>query len=291
MTQSKPSPPLSADQLQSWLDAYQDNQRQIIQAHQDYQRALKEGLDSFLETMAHTQAQLARVMQHFGVETQPDQTTAPQPAPPAPPAPAKPVAPKAKPTPAATPTPKVTATATDMADELLQTVADKTGYPKEMLELDMTLEEDLGIDSIKRVEILSALRDRHPHLPEVDAHTMASISTLEDVLNTLAQSIEPQPTSNGHGEGINAQDLEEVLLDTVAQKTGYPKEMLELDMTLEEDLGIDSIKRVEILSALRDKAPHLPEVNADHMAQLRTLGDIVSFMRETSSAIAAPNFF
>ena len=33
--------------------------------------------------------------------------------------------------------------------------------------------------------------------------------------------------------------------------TGYPVEMLELDMTLDNDLGIDSIKRVEILSALQ----------------------------------------
>ena len=32
----------------------------------------------------------------------------------------------------------------------------------EMLDLDMGLESDLGIDSIKRVEILSALQERLP---------------------------------------------------------------------------------------------------------------------------------
>ena len=41
-------------------------------------------------------------------------------------------------------------------------VAEKTGYPTEMLELDMELEADLGIDSIKRVEILSAMQEKHP---------------------------------------------------------------------------------------------------------------------------------
>ena len=38
----------------------------------------------------------------------------------------------------------------------------------------MALEADLGIDSIKRVEILAALRERHPQLPEVDAAASTS---------------------------------------------------------------------------------------------------------------------
>jgi hypothetical protein len=42
-----------------------------------------------------------------------------------------------------------------------------------------------------------------------------------------------------------------LLLDIVSEKTGYPSEMLELDMDMEADLGIDSIKRVEILGAMR----------------------------------------
>ena len=40
------------------------------------------------------------------------------------------------------------------------------------------------------------------------------------------------------------------LLDLVSKRTGYPPEMLNLDLNMEADLGIDSIKRVEILSGL-----------------------------------------
>ena len=36
-----------------------------------------------------------------------------------------------------------------------------------------------------------------------------------------------------------------------AERTGYPPEMLDLDAGIESDLGIDSIKRVEILTALQ----------------------------------------
>jgi acyl carrier protein len=65
----------------------------------------------------------------------------------------------------------------------------------------------------------------------------------------------------------------------VADKTGYPAEMLALDMDLEGDLGIDSIKRVEILSAVQDGAPGIPEVDPAHMGSLRTLGQIVDYMQ------------
>ena len=47
---------------------------------------------------------------------------------------------------------------------LLETVRDRTGYPIETLGLDLDMEADLGIDSIKRVEILGKLRDEFPGL-------------------------------------------------------------------------------------------------------------------------------
>src|SRR6185295_9532261 len=83
-------------------------------------------------------------------------------------------------------------------------------------------------------------------------------------------------------------DLQALMLTIVAEKTGYPVEMLGLAMELEADLGIESIKRVEILSAMRERAPGLPEVNASEMAALRTLGQIVDYMRGKSGALAAP---
>ncbi|HXX46262.1 MAG TPA: SDR family NAD(P)-dependent oxidoreductase [Candidatus Acidoferrales bacterium] len=43
-----------------------------------------------------------------------------------------------------------------LTSELLRIVSERTGYPKQMLDLDSDIEADLGIDSIKRVEILTA---------------------------------------------------------------------------------------------------------------------------------------
>ena len=57
------------------------------------------------------------------------------------------------------PSPKPTATPSlAVATAVLAVVSEKTGYPTEMLTLDMGLDSDLGVDSIKRVEIMAACR-------------------------------------------------------------------------------------------------------------------------------------
>ena len=73
--------------------------------------------------------------------------------------------------------------------------------------------------------------------------------------------------------GIDLTSLTETMLGVVAEKTGYPTDMLELGMDMEADLGIDSIKRVEILGAVQEEHPGLPELDPEVMSGLRTLGE------------------
>lgn len=167
------------------------------------------------------------------------------------------------------------------AETLLEVVADKTGYPTEMLNLDMNLDSDLGIDSIKRVEILSAIQERIPELPSVSPDDMAALQTLQsivDVFNVSTDVLSPSTTDT---------NLAEILLEVVADKTGYPVDMLNLNMHLDSDLGIDSIKRVEILSALQDKMPDLPIVAADDLTALQTLQQIIAYMNEQTGTSVA----
>jgi acyl transferase domain-containing protein/NAD(P)-dependent dehydrogenase (short-subunit alcohol dehydrogenase family) len=172
----------------------------------------------------------------------------------------------------------------DLAEMLLEVVSEKTGYPREMLEPGMALDADLGIDSIKRVEILSALQERVPQLPTLAAEELGGIQTLADVVRLLSEkggviaSVTPAPAQGAA--------LDRMLLEIVAEKTGYPQEMLGLDMALDADLGIDSIKRVEILSALQERMPQLPTLGADELGAIHTLRDIVA--RLASVALTAP---
>jgi acyl transferase domain-containing protein/NAD(P)-dependent dehydrogenase (short-subunit alcohol dehydrogenase family) len=81
------------------------------------------------------------------------------------------------------------------------------------------------------------------------------------------------------------------LVEIVRDRTGYPIEMLELDLDLEADLGIDSIKRVEILGTLRDTVPSLGESTdpstMDALSRARTLGAIVDKVLEISRKLEA----
>ncbi|NEO92041.1 MAG: hypothetical protein F6K56_18065, partial [Moorea sp. SIO3G5] len=82
---------------------------------------------------------------------------------------------------------------------------------------------------------------------------------------------------------ISESALGESLLNVVSDKTGYPAEMLELDMDLEADLGIDSIKRVEIMGSVQDIYPELPKVSPEALAEKRTLGEIVEYLENQMS--------
>jgi NAD(P)-dependent dehydrogenase (short-subunit alcohol dehydrogenase family)/acyl carrier protein len=163
---------------------------------------------------------------------------------------------------------------------LLDVVSEKTGYPPEMLTIEMELEADLGIDSIKRVEILSAMSDLAPGLPEVDTAVMAKLATLGEVIDYMNEQLPAASAMPAPAPADASIDLQALLLDVVSEKTGYPPEMLTIEMELEADLGIDSIKRVEILSAMSDLAPGLPEVDTAVMAKLATLGEVIDYMNE-----------
>jgi len=91
--------------------------------------------------------------------------------------------------------------------------------------------------------------------------------------------------------------IEAKLLEIVRDRTGYPPEVLKLELDVEADLGIDSIKRVEILGKLRDAFPQLGESfpeSVDSLTRAMTLGAIVDRVeklidRPTATPPTAPD--
>ncbi len=143
------------------------------------------------------------------------------------------------------------------------------------------------------------MRERVPALPEFDTSIMAGLRTLGEIVTYMdgqlgrpaataqvGQPAAPHPTGSPAPAAAVAaavaapegQDLHGIMMAVVTEKTGYPTEMLEPGMALDTDLGIDSIKRVEILAAMRERVPALPEFDTSIMAGLRTLGEIVTYM-------------
>ena len=68
-----------------------------------------------------------------------------------------------------------------------------------------------------------------------------------------------------------------IIMDIIAEKTGYDTDMIETDMELETDLGIDSIKRVEILGAVQT-ALKITVNNVEQLSQTQTVQDVIDFM-------------
>ncbi|MEZ9507706.1 type I polyketide synthase [Vibrio cyclitrophicus] len=205
---------------------------------------------------------------------------------------AQPVPVKAQPAPVAAP---VAVQSADAEKVMLEVVAEKTGYPTEMLDLEMDMEADLGIDSIKRVEILGTVQDEMPNLPELNPEDLAECRTLGEIVTYMnskmpaSAPVAAQPSATAPvqaANGLNAKVVQQTMLEVVAEKTGYPTEMLDLEMDMEADLGIDSIKRVEILGTVQDELPTLPELNPEDLAECRTLGEIVDYMNSKLPASA-----
>jgi NAD(P)-dependent dehydrogenase (short-subunit alcohol dehydrogenase family)/acyl carrier protein len=177
-------------------------------------------------------------------------------------------------------------------------IAKRTGYPEEMLDPAADLEADLGIDSIKRVEIIALLRrELFPDLAKpprwfiekvTSAASMNEIcACVRELRETLgADDHSPQEGGRLYDAADHQPELEpEVILRSlVAKRTGYPEEMLEPDADLEADLGIDSIKRVEIIGLLRrsvfPSGFEPPRWFMERMTSALSMNDISAGVRE-----------
>jgi len=171
---------------------------------------------------------------------------------------------------------------------LLGVVAEKTGYPIEMLSLDMSLDTDLGIDSIKRVEILSALQERLPDARQIEPEELGTFQLLLHIVEYLDKGNAETTVGSAQQTVSNVIDttiFENALLEVVADKTDYPMEMLNLNMNLDSDLGIDFIKRVEILSTLQERLPDTLTVKPEELGALQTLQQIVEHMQRGSETV------
>jgi acyl transferase domain-containing protein/NAD(P)-dependent dehydrogenase (short-subunit alcohol dehydrogenase family) len=123
--------------------------------------------------------------------------------------------------------------------------------------------------------------DDHPISPpgreslplSVQEHDSRNRHTTEAV-----QESAPQPT---------AQAFTDMLLSIVTDQTGYPEETLDLDMDIEADLGIDSIKRMEIFSRIHEAFPNASaDIELGDLAELKTLQEVVDFFHQT---VATPD--
>ena len=267
--------------------AYEIFQESINEAHRNWQSNLARGHESFLKAMES--AYMGTVGQGHAptavpLPPIPAQVDAAQPIPTA-------LPPPVAPAPTAVPAPPPIRDDLDIRSLLWSLITETTGYPADMLHAEMSLEADLGIDSIKRVEIFSALHERLAGAAEFDQARLGELRTLGDIVQYLSPRGGPEPDAApsaapsavpaavlATAPAVSGADHAAAVLAIVAEKTGYPVEMLHAEMSLEADLGIDSIKRVEIFSALQEALSDLPSFDTAALGELGTIAEVIAFL-------------
>ncbi len=184
------------------------------------------------------------------------------------------------------------ATDDSIKEKVLEIVAEKTGYPKDMLDLDLDLEADLGVDTVKQAEMFAAVRAAY-NIPRDENLKLRDFPTLAHVIKfardrrpkavvtapPIPQASAPVITTV---EAVTDDSIKEKVLEIVAEKTGYPKDMLDLDLDLEADLGVDTVKQAEMFAAVR-AAYNIPRDENLKLRDFPTLAHVIKFARDRRS--------
>ena len=184
-------------------------------------------------------------------------------------------------------------------ERILALVVEKTGYPKDMLDLDLDLEADLGVDTVKQAEMFAAIRAAYD-IPRDENRKLRDYPTLAHVIRFVYEkrpdlagtvpaasvaSPAPKSTETPAVQSTTDDSIKEKVLDIVAEKSGYPKDMLDLDLDLEADLGIDTVKQAEMFAAVR-AAYNIPRDENLKLRDFPTLAHVIKFAHDRQPGLA-----
>jgi malonyl CoA-acyl carrier protein transacylase len=178
---------------------------------------------------------------------------------------------------------------------VLSIVAEKTGYPQDMLDPELDLEADLGIDTVKQAETFAAIRQAYD-IPFHEGLSLRAYPTLASVVgfvHTMRPDLAARPASERDTSEAPPTSphpaIDPVLtrvLSIVAEKTGYPQDMLDPELDLEADLGIDTVKQAETFAAIR-QAYDIPFQEGLSLRAYPTLASVVGFVHTMRPDLAA----
>ncbi len=122
----------------------------------------------------------------------------------------------------------------------------------------------------------AALPPQRSVAPPVPAAPAPAVSVATPpVASAPAAPVPPQAAPAA--PGLNPAELEKFLINFVVEQTGYPPEVVELDVDLEADLGIDSIKKAQLFGELAEYFDVQPNENMT-LDDFPTLRHVMNFL-------------
>ncbi len=200
--------------------------------------------------------------------------------------------------PAAEPVTRTSSGAGSILDAVKTIIAEQTGYTADMLEDELDLEADLGIDTVKQVEIFGNIAS-HFGFSVPDDLKLRDLNTIAKLGGYIAtkvdlpeQSAAPQTeTAPAAAQAAGASlDALSTIKEVIAEQTGYTTDMLEDDLDLEADLGIDTVKQVEIFGKVASTFGFsVPDdLKLRDLNTIAKLGDYIATRVELPAQASAP---
>ncbi len=152
----------------------------------------------------------------------------------------------------------------------------------------------LGTSTPAGTPAIAALAEAHAHAPAAAPVPAAAAApppvraaTVAAPPTTPAAPVVPAaPAEQVPAPTAPADEVVDAVVSIVAELTGYPEELLDLDLDLEADLGVDTVKQAEVFAAVRERFG----VERDDTLSLRdfpTLTHVVGWVRD-KTGIQAP---
>jgi acyl transferase domain-containing protein/NAD(P)H-dependent flavin oxidoreductase YrpB (nitropropane dioxygenase family)/NAD(P)-dependent dehydrogenase (short-subunit alcohol dehydrogenase family) len=144
----------------------------------------------------------------------------------------------------------------ELAARLVAIVSERTGYPPEMLDLDLDLEADLGIDSIKRIEILGNYQKSFNFTADEDIavimEELAKIKTLRGVIEWVDTRLRAVLAGQSTDADVQAKSAEHLDVDAWGEiePLMLPEASAELEASTEENAE-EVVQRFTLMSAER----------------------------------------
>lgn len=156
-------------------------------------------------------------------------------------------------------------TEAEITARLVTIVSDRTGYPQDMIDANMDLEADLGIDSIKRLEIFGAMFDAF----SADAGIYHDASKNKDL-----ETFDIEALSNVHKMSLFFKEMIDEIIADIRRKQGLDEGEETPDSASSKDFFTEDNQRESEAELPADALRASEDIGGD--AKLRTLGFVTS---------------
>jgi malonyl CoA-acyl carrier protein transacylase len=192
-----------------------------------------------------------------------------------------------------------------LQQQIVALFAEAMEYPPEVFTQDVALEAELGIDSVKQMELLGKLEQRYNLPARPEDFRLADYGTLRQITDfvfdaidsrvgeanfalTEAPEIATLPVQQHRAQvsklplsqhaTLTRATLQGQIVALFAQAMEYPPEVFTDDVALEAELGIDSVKQMELLGKLEQQYRLPPRPEDFRLSDYGTLRKIADFV-------------